>query len=586
APDPAVDGPGYGTLSIASMLAETARRFPDRTALYFMGQATTYGSLWAETRAYAGALAARGIGPGSRVAMIVPNVPDFPRVYYATLALGAVVVPVHLLFRTDEIEFVLRDAAADVVVVAAPMLAEAAPAAARAGVPLVSVLVPETTARQLAEQGTPVARLEDEADAATPIARHTGVNPLAAATILYTSGTTGTPKGAVGSHLAMVEQVHCSLIDSFDLRPDDVVYGGLPFFHSFGQMAVLNMAFRRGASIVLLPRFDPDEALELLVAHGATVFTAVPTNFAGMVEAARRTTARPPLRFAVSGGAALPVALLEAFEEAFGAQVHEGYGLTETSPSCTFNVTSEPIRPGTVGRPMWGVDVAVAVAEVEDRVELLAVPVPLPGSGSVAGAASGGASELGEIVVRGHNLMKGYLGRPDASAAAVVDGWFRTGDLGTVDADGIVTIVDRKKDMIIRNGYNVYPTEVEAVLARYPGVALAAVFGVPDAARGQEVHAAIVPSYGADVDPDAVVAYMREHVAAYKYPRVVHVTADLPLGPSGKVLKRELTARHTDPAAASASASDLTPAPLPTRKPTPTPTPPPPTPTPTPTREP
>jgi long-chain acyl-CoA synthetase len=333
----------------------------------------------------------------------------------------------------------------------------------------------------------------------------------------------------------MVEQVHCSLIDSFDLRPDDVVYGGLPFFHSFGQMAVLNMAFRRGASIVLLPKFDPDEALELLVAHGATVFTAVPTNFAGMVEAARRSSARPPLRYAVSGGAALPVALLEAFEEAYGAQVHEGYGLTETSPSCTFNITAEPIRPGTVGRSMWGVDVAVAVADVEDRVELL----PAPGT-------------LGEIVVRGHNLMKGYLGRPDASAAAVVDGWFRTGDLGTVDADGIVTIVDRKKDMIIRNGYNVYPTEVEAVLARYPGVAMATVFGVPDAVRGQEVHAAVVPSYGAEVDPDAVVAYMKEHVAAYKYPRVVHVSADLPLGPSGKVLKRELTARyaprHADPA--------------------------------------
>ncbi|MFJ3406187.1 AMP-binding protein [Promicromonospora sp. NPDC090134] len=535
APDLAVDGPGYGTLSIASMLAETARRFPGRNALYFLGQATTYGDLWGQTRAYAGALAARGIGPGSRVAMIVPNVPDFARVYYATLALGAVVVPVHLLFRTDEIEFVLRDAGADVVVVAAPMLAEAAPAAARAGVPLLTVLLPQEAARGLAERGTPVARLEEEAAGATPIERHAGVNPLAAATILYTSGTTGTPKGAVGSHLAMVEQVHCSLIDSFDLRPDDVVYGGLPFFHSFGQMAVLNMAFRRGASIVLLPRFDPDEALELLVAHGATVFTAVPTNFAGMVEAARRSAARPPLRFAVSGGAALPVALLEAFEEAYGAQVHEGYGLTETSPSCTFNVTSEPIRPGTVGRPMWGVDVAVAVAEVEDRVELL----PAPAAGEV--------SDLGEIVVRGHNLMKGYLGRPDASAAAVVDGWFRTGDLGTVDADGIVTIVDRKKDMIIRNGYNVYPTEVEAVLAGYPGVALAAVFGVPDAARGQEVHAAVVPSDGVEVDPEAVVAYMREHVAAYKYPRVVHVSADLPLGPSGKVLKRELTARHSAP---------------------------------------
>ncbi|WP_026929781.1 AMP-binding protein [Glycomyces tenuis] len=522
--DTAVDGPGYGTLSIASILAETARRAPERPALHFMGRTIPYGALWDQTRAYAGALAARGIGPGSRVAMIVPNVPDFPRVYYAALSLGAVVVPIHLLFKADEIAFVLADAEADLVVAAAPMLAEAAPAAARAGVPLATVLAPDG----LELGGAPVARLEAEAEAATPIVRHTPMNPLAAATILYTSGTTGTPKGAVGSHLAMIEQVHCSLIDSFDMRADDIVYGGLPFFHSFGQMAVLNIAFRVGASIILLPKFDPDEALELLVRHGATAFTAVPTNFAGMVAAAARNPERPPLRYAVSGGAALPPALLEAFQEAYGAEVHEGYGLTETSPSCTFNTVFEPIRPGTVGRPMWGVDVAVAEAKTEGRIELIAEP-----------------DTLGEIVVRGHNLMKGYLGRPDASEAAVVDGWFRTGDLGTVDADGIVTIVDRKKDMIIRNGYNVYPSEVEAVLAAYPGVALAAVFGLPHETHGQEVHAAVVPAEGASVDPAAVVAHMKEKVAAYKYPRVVHVVDELPLGPSGKVLKRELVARFT-----------------------------------------
>ncbi|GAB3652318.1 long-chain-fatty-acid--CoA ligase [Glycomyces tarimensis] len=523
-PDPAVDGPGQGTLSIASILAETARRHPERPALHFMGHTITYGALWEQTRAYAGALAARGIGAGSRVAMVVPNVPDFPRVYYAALSLGAVVIPVHLLFKAEEIAFVLEDAEADLVVAAAPMLAEAAPAAAIAKVPLVTVLAPEG----LELGGAPVARLEEEAAAATPIARHTLVNPLAAATILYTSGTTGTPKGAVGSHLAMIEQVHCSLIDSFDMRPDDIVYGGLPFFHSFGQMAVLNMAFRTGASIILLPKFDPDEALALLTRHRATVFTAVPTNFAGMVEAAKRSPDRPPLRYAVSGGAALPVALLEAFEEAYGAQVHEGYGLTETSPSCTFNITAEPIRPGTVGRPMWGVDVAVADPEAEDRIELLPDPAP------------DGQSELGELVVRGHNLMKGYLGRPDATAAAVVDGWFRTGDLGTVDADGIVTIVDRKKDMIIRNGYNVYPTEVEAVLARHPAVSIAAIFGVPDEMHGQEVHAAVVLAEGRSATAEELVAYMKEKVAAYKYPRVVHLVETLPLGPSGKVLKREL----------------------------------------------
>lgn len=517
--DDAVDGPGQGTLSIAAVLAETASRRPEAPALHFMDHTITYGALWDQTRAYAGALAARGIGRGSRVAMLVPNIPDFPRVYYAALALGAVVVPIHLLFKAEEIRFVLEDAEADLMVAAAPLLAEAAPAAALAGVPLLTVLAPVG----FALDGEPVARLEDEAVAVEPIERYASMHPLAAATILYTSGTTGTPKGAVGSHLALVEQVHTWLIDTFTYRTDDVLYGGLPFFHTFGQTVVLNAGFRRGAAIILLPKFDADEALRLLVQHKATVFAGVPTNYAAMVAAANRTPDRPPLRSALSGGAALPTALLEAFEAAFGAPVHEGYGLTETSPVCSFNFESEPIRPGTVGKSIWGVDVAIADPEIEDRIVLL----PEPGA-------------LGEIVARGHNLMKGYLGRPDATATAVVDGWFRTGDLGTVDEEGVITIVDRKKDMIIRNGYNVYPTEVEAVLSRHPAVSLAAVFGVPHETHGQEVHAAVVPAEGAEADPAELVAYMKEKIAAYKYPRVVHVIEAFPLGPSGKILKREL----------------------------------------------
>ena len=517
-PDEAVDGPGFGTLSLASILAETATRSPGRAALHFMGTTTRYGELWSQTLAYAGALAARGIGRGDRVAIVVPNVPDFPRAFYAAQVLGAVAVPVHLLFKAREIEFVLRDSGADLVVAAAPLLGEALPAARAAGVPLVTVLAPPASAG-----GPDLPRLEDEAAAAVPVARHTPVHPTDAATILYTSGTTGTPKGAVGSHLAAVEQVHCSLIDSFDLRADDVVFGGLPLFHAFGQMAVMNMAFRVGASIVLLPQFDPDAALELLVAHGATVFTAVPTMFVGMIEAAGRNADRPPLRYAVSGGAALPTAVLEGFARAYGAEVHEGYGLTETSPSVSFNTIYEPIRPGTVGRSMWGVDVAAADPLVEDRVDLLTEP-----------------GTLGELVVRGHNLMKGYLGRPDASAAVVADGWFRTGDLGTVDADGIITIVDRKKDMIIRNGYNVYPTEVESVLVDHPDVAMAAVFGLDDAVHGQEIHAAVVAKDGHTVDAEALREHVRERVAAFKYPRVVHVVDQLPVGPSGKILKRAL----------------------------------------------
>ncbi|GAA1928073.1 long-chain fatty acid--CoA ligase [Microbacterium aoyamense] len=517
-PDPAIDDAGFATLSVASILSESATRHPDRIALHFMGGTTTYRELWDQTRAYAGALRARGIGRGDRVGMLIPNVPDFARVYFAALSLGAIVVPVHLLFKADEIAFVLRDSGADLLVAAAPLLTEAAPAAAQAGVPLLTVLLP-------ADAGVDLPRLEAEASIAAPIARHEPVGPLDAATILYTSGTTGTPKGAVGSHLSIVEQIHCTLIDAFDLRADDIVFGGLPLFHTFGQTAVMNIAFRVGASVILLPRFDADEALALMTRLDATVFTAVPTMYVGMLEAARRSADRPPLRYAVSGGAALPVAVLEAFCEAFGAQVHEGYGLTETAPTVSSNPLHEPIRPGTVGRALWGVDVAIADPETEDRVELV-------------------EDGLGEIVVRGHNLLKGYLGRPDASSAAVVDGWFRTGDLGTY-VDGILTIVDRKKDMIVRSGYNVYPTEVEAVLARHPGIAVAAVFGVADDMRGQEVHAAVVPHEDVELDADEVVAFVRDRIAAYKYPRVVHIVPTLPLGSSGKVLKRSLVEQFT-----------------------------------------
>jgi len=523
--DPAIDGPGFSTLSVASILAESAVRHADRVAFHFAGTTTTYRDLWVQTRAYAGALRERGIGRGDRVAMLMPNVPDFARVYYAVLSLGAIVVPVHLLFKSDEIAYVLSDAHADLLIAAAPLLGEAVPAAAAAAVPLLTVLLPADAEAAGGPGGLP--RLEAEAAAATPIARPEPVGPLDAATILYTSGTTGTPKGAVGSHLSIIEQVHTTLIDAFDLRSDDIVFGGLPLFHTFGQTAVMNIALRVGASVVLLPRFDADEALALMVGLDVTVFTAVPTMYVGMLEAARRSGARPPLRYAVSGGAALPVAVLEAFRDAFGADVHEGYGLTETAPTVSSNPLRQPIRPGTVGRPLWGVDVAIADPDVEGAVALLDDP-----------------EALGEIVVRGHNLFKGYLGRADASADAVVDGWFRTGDLGT-HVDGVLTIVDRKKDMIVRSGYNVYPTEVEAVLARHPGIAVAAVFGVADDVRGQEVHAAVVSHDGVALDPDDVVAFARERIAAYKYPRVVHVVPSLPLGASGKVLKRDLVTRFT-----------------------------------------
>jgi long-chain acyl-CoA synthetase len=524
--DDVLTGPGHATLSVAALLAESAKRYPDKPAVIWAGQtgpaaSATYGELWRDARRIAGALRELGVGRGDRVAMLVPNVPDFPRVYYAIEAIGAVAVPIHLLFKREEIAHVLRDSGARLVVIGATSMGEALPAATDAGVDAVSILLPEA-ARDL----VPIPRLEELAAAAEPIERYEAMQPLEPATLLYTSGTTGTPKGAVNSHFALVEQVNVSLLDLFDLNHDDVVFGGLPLFHTFGQTCVMNTAFRRGATVVLLPKFEAATALQALVEHRATVFTAVPTMYVGLLQAARANPDRPPLRYAISGGAPLPLAVLEAFEQTFAANVHEGYGLTETSPIVSFNAMGEPIHPGTIGKTIWGVEVDVVDADRDDAV------VPLP------------AGELGELVVRGHNLFKGYLGLPEATAAAVVDGWFRTGDLARIDDEGIITIVDRKKDMILRNGYNVYPTEVEAVLVRHPAVATAAVFAVPHEEHGQEVHAAVVVQSGETADPEELIAFVRERIAAYKYPRVIHLVDELPLGPSGKVLKRELTREY------------------------------------------
>ena len=304
--------------------------------------------------------------------------------------------------------------------------------------------------------------------------------------------------------------------------------GALPLFHTFGQTCTMNTGFRAGATLVMVPRFDGATALRVMAERGCTIMMGVPTMYMALLEAVAAAPEQPlpPLRYVISGGAAIPVAVIDRLRSVLGVEVYEGYGLTETSPVATFNHVGVPPRAGTVGTPIWGVDVEIARPEVPDAVELLP------------------RGELGEVVVRGHNLFKGYLGRPEATAEAVVDGWFRTGDLGVRDADGYLTIVDRTKDMILRNGYNVYPREVEEVLAQHPDVARVAVFGLADERHGEEVAAAVVLVPGATTTGEELVAYAAEQMASYKHPRRVEVVAELPMGPSGKILKRELVARY------------------------------------------
>jgi long-chain acyl-CoA synthetase len=510
--------PSSSTLSVAAILKESAARTPDAVAIVVGTTETTFGELWDQARGYAGALRAKGVASGDAVGILIPNVVDFPRAYYAILSLGGIVVPIHALLKADEIEYVLRDSGATMLVCAAPLLGEGAKGASQAGIPVLSVLSPEPI------EG--IEQLEKLAAEAEPIRTYVPCQPDATATILYTSGTTGKPKGAMGSHFALVEQTSTLLMTTFDMRADDVVFGGLPLFHTFGQTCTLNTGVRAGVRIVLLPKFDGETALRTLIDNECSIMMGVPTMYIALLEAAKHTTERPKLRYAVSGGSSLPLAVIERFRTEFGVEIYEGYGLTETSPVASFNHIGTKPRAGSIGTPIWGVDVEIANSEIDDRVVLLPI------------------DELGEIVIRGHNLMKGYLNLPEETAKAVVDGWFRTGDLGTKDADGYLWIVDRKKDMILRNGYNVYPREVEEVLTAHPAVSTAAVFGVAHEVHGQEIMAVIVLAPGADAEGAELHAYAKEKLAAYKYPRRVEIVETLPLGPSGKVLKRELVKQY------------------------------------------
>jgi long-chain acyl-CoA synthetase len=520
-PLPAAPAHTANSLSLASLLAESALRRPEHPAVVLGDLSVSYAQLWHGARQYAAVLRERGIGPGDRVALLLPNTPHFPLAYFGVLALGAVAVPIHALLKAEEIEYCLSDSGSKAMICAAPLLGEGAKGAELAGIELLAVMDGGDSS---------IPRIDALAAETSPIATYESRRADDVAVILYTSGTTGKPKGAMITHLNVLMNVDTSVISSFDIGADHIVLGCLPLFHTFGQTVSMNITFRVGATMVLMPRFDGASALDLLVTKNCTHFIGVPTMYIGLLEAAKNDPRRPKLNCGLSGGASLPLAVLEAFQETFDCPVYEGYGLTETSPVATFNQKGWPVKPGTVGRPIWGIDVEIAKAELEDRIELLPT------------------GELGEVVIRGHNIMAGYLNRPEATAEVIVDGWFRTGDLGTKDSDGYISIVDRKKDMIIRGGFNVYPREVEEIMLRHPSVAQVAVIGLSHDRYGEEVCAVVVPADGVAPGSDEateIVSWSRAQLAGHKYPRRVEFVEAFPLGPSGKVLKRELVVRFS-----------------------------------------
>jgi long-chain acyl-CoA synthetase len=492
-------------LNLAMLLETSARAYPDHDAVVTGDLRLTYAQVNAAANRVASLLAAHGVGYGDRVALSCPNLPYFPIVYYGALKTGATVVPLNILLNEREVAYHLADSGATAYFCFEGTDALPLGKVGRAAFDQVA----GCSHFFLIEDGFPDAGLSSDFDTAQTSEADTAV-------ILYTSGTTGQPKGAELSHSNMVQNALLA-IRMFGGSPDDTHLVTLPLFHTFGQTVQLNAGFSAGSTLVLLPRFDPATAAATMQSEGVTFFAGVPTMYWGLLSTEADLSS---LRMAVSGGSAMPVEVLRKFEERFGVPVLEGYGLSETSPIATFNLLDRPRRPGSIGLPVWGVEIKLVSPDGTEC----------------------GDGEPGEICVRGHNVMKGYLGRPEATVQAIdPHGWFRTGDIGTRDGDGYYYVVDRIKDMIIRGGFNVYPRELEEVLLTHSEVSLAAVVGVPHESHGEEVKAFVIRADGATVTETELVAWCKQNMAAYKYPRIIEFRDSFPMTASGKILKRELT---------------------------------------------
>jgi long-chain acyl-CoA synthetase len=506
------------SFNLAVILSESAHAAPDKPVAVFDGGQLTYGQLDQTSDRLAANLASAGIGPGDRVALQLPNIPQFLISYFGILKAGAAVVPLNVLLRAPEIAYHLEDSGALVLITWEGVLAEAAKGAEVAGIGAIFAVGHAA--------GSPGALpFERLLDGAAPPCEMATRQPTDTAVIVYTSGTTGQPKGAELTHiqLYMNADIPGRL---FDVQPDDIVITVLPLFHVFGLSSILDVCVRFGCTMSLIPRFTPAAVLAAIQRDRATIFEGVPTMFADLLsypDLDRYDLSS--LRVAISGGASIPAPVLDAFEQRLGVVILEGYGMTETASTMTFNSSADQRRAYSVGKPIWGTQ--TQVWDDQGR--------PLPP----------GPEHVGEVVTRGMHVMKGYLNRPEATAEAFTGDWLHTGDLGYLDEDGFLFIVSRKKELIIRGGYNVYPSEIENVLHAHPAVAEAAVVGVPDERLGEEVMAVVIVRATMELGELELVTWCRERLAAYKCPRVFQFRAELPKNTLGKVLKDELARAGT-----------------------------------------
>jgi long-chain acyl-CoA synthetase len=487
--------------NIAAPLWNHADASPRSVALRTGGRQWSYAELRDQSAAFGARLLRAGVEAGDRVLLVAPTVPEFVIAYLGGQTVGAVVITMNPMAAAPEIDYVLGDSGARLVLAWHEASAAAEKAAAAYGLEC-----------WLLEPGV-------GGGDAGPLPRPVVRQPEDTAVLLYTSATTGKPKG-VELTVSNLSETARLFAEQLRLVPEDRFGTGLPLFHVYGLAVCLNTALRVGSSFSLLHPFEPTAMLEMIRRDRLTSVAGVPTMWNAMLHAADGCGPGDfaELRLASSGGASLPGEVIRAFSERFGCTILEGYGLTESSGAATANVPDREPRVGSVGPPLPGT--RVEIRDVGGNV--------LP------------AGEVGEVFLSGPSVMKGYWNRPEATAAELSGGWLKTGDLGRLDEDGYLYIVDRAKDLIIRGGYNVYPREVEEVLYEHPDIVEVAVIGVPDDHYGEEVAAVIASAPGAVIDPDALRTWAKERLSAYKVPHLVRCVDALPKGATGKILKRDI----------------------------------------------
>ncbi|WP_461536922.1 long-chain-fatty-acid--CoA ligase [Spongorhabdus nitratireducens] len=510
--------------NLSDFLCRSADVYPDKTAIVCGESRLTYKELQHTALQIARNLQQQGIGPEDKVALSCPNIPQFAMVFYAILATGASVVPLNILLRSREVEYHLQDSGAkayfcfegtqDIPIGTTGLAAFENTASCQH----FYTITQNVRTREWNSQKT-LAHLMTGA----PMESVYPSTPNDTALVLYTSGTTGQPKGAELTHYNIgMNTLACQSF--LQASSTDTTLIALPLFHCFALVVQMQTMVACGGTAVMMPRFAPDSALQLMADEKITLFAGVPTMYIALTQAANHDQTdlthqvAENLRVSISGGAALPVEALCEFEEKFGVSVLEGYGLSETSPAAAFNSLEHERLPGSVGRPISGVQ--MRIVDENDQ--------PLhPG-------------QIGEVVIKGHNIMKGYLGRPEQTAEAIRNGWFHTGDIGRFDEKGNLYIVDRLKDMIIRGGYNIYPRELEEVLLTHQDIMLASVIGIPDDHYGEEIMACIVLHQSAQSSTEEIADWAKSLLGSHKYPRLVKTFDQLPMTATGKILKREL----------------------------------------------